>query len=145
MSAWALGAGAWAAKCSLLGLRCPHTHRWPFNANFHGGATGRRRLYTLGFAPEVVAAATRAGIEVGPQPEPMPLSERITLGDVLFDEDVIRAHHPGTSTSFRVQPRQLSGDRTEEAKAARVDTGLYEPEPVRSDHRNGDATDGDPM
>ena len=106
------------------------THRWPFNANFHGGATGRRRLYTLGFAPEVVAAATRAGIEVGPQPEPMPLSERITLGDVLFDEDIIRAHHPGTSTIFRVQPRQLSGDRTEEAEAARVDTGLYEPEPV---------------
>ena len=113
-----LGAGGWS------------THCWQLQAAMHGSYVARRRLYTFGFAPDVVAAAERAGLVFPERPEPLPEHARGALGDALVDKHIIDEHHADLYMGVVVELRELKGDGTDVREACRMWTGRREPEPV---------------
>ena len=105
-------------------------HTWRLQAWAHGSYVARRRLYSFGFAPEVTAAAKRAGIEFPERPTPLPESERRILADALVDEAIIDEFHADLFTGHDVELAELRHDGTDQRQVCRLWTGRPEPEPV---------------
>ena len=113
-----LGAGGWS------------THCWQLQAAMHGSCVARRRLYTFGFAPDVVEAAERAGEEFPERPEPLPEHARGVLGDALVDKRIIDEFHADLYVGVVVELQELRYDGTDVREVCKMWTGRREPEPV---------------
>ena len=110
---------------------------WVLNSHFHGPKALRRRLYTFALSPGVVEAAERAGTEFPAQPTPIPFSERRVLADALVPSEIIDEHHAYLYVDETLTPRQLRGDGTDRAQAARIWTPappLPAPAPATGTH-----------